>query len=142
MLAGMTSMPWTLPDIDRALRASWSADTCCPSDGTRIAWSPDNPAWGHCDITSLVVNDLLGGELMLGEVFHGGRQEGYHWWNRLPNGIELDLTREQFVMGETVTGGRPVARPPGRTRRRWEEYLVLRGRVEERLGPLPPVPGL
>ncbi|MCI0386280.1 hypothetical protein [Streptomyces sp. CNQ085] len=137
----MTSTPWTLLDIDRALRASWSADTCHPSDITRTEWSPDNPAWGHCDITSLVVNDLLGGELVVGEVFRGGEQEGYHWWNRLPNGVELDLTREQFIRGEAVTGGRPVERPQGRTRHRWEEYLVLRGRVEGRLGPLPPVPG-
>ncbi|MEE1939553.1 hypothetical protein V1L54_09010 [Streptomyces sp. TRM 70361] len=132
--------PWTLADLDRALRGSWAADTCCSSDVTRIEWSPDNPAWGHCDITALVVHDLFGGELVVGEVFHEGRQEGHHWWNRLPSGVELDLTREQFRRGETVTGARGVERPVGSSHRRRAEYLLLRGRVAERLGPLPGVP--
>ncbi|WP_455568742.1 YunG family protein [Streptomyces laurentii] len=47
--------PWNLLDLDTALRACWAADTCSPDDITRIAWSPDNPAWGHCDITALIV---------------------------------------------------------------------------------------
>ncbi|WP_031511078.1 YunG family protein [Streptomyces megasporus] len=132
-----SSAPWSLLGLDRALRSSWAADTCSPSDITRIEWTPENPAWGHCDITSLIVNDLLGGDLVVGEVFCDGRQEGHHWWNRLPSGIELDLTREQFIRGETVTGGRIVERPPGRLPRRWDEYLLLRRRVAERLGPLP-----
>jgi hypothetical protein len=72
-----------------------------------------------------------------GEVHHGGVRRGHHWWNRLAGGIELDLTREQFGPDEEVTGGRIVERPPGPTPRRWEEYLLLRRRVEERLGPLP-----
>ncbi|GAA2383904.1 hypothetical protein GCM10010420_02580 [Streptomyces glaucosporus] len=140
MLPCMTSnspAPWTLLDLDRALRDSWAADTCCPSDITRIEWTPENPAWGHCDITTLVVNDLFGGDLVVGEVFRDGRQEGYHWWNRLPSGVELDLTREQFRRGETVTGARTVERPPGPLPRRRDEYLLLRRRVAERLGPLP-----
>ncbi|WP_455568743.1 hypothetical protein [Streptomyces laurentii] len=36
-----------------------------------------------------------------------------------------------------VSGARVVERPPGRLPRRWEEYLLLRRRVSERLGPLP-----
>ncbi|WP_456114964.1 YunG family protein [Streptantibioticus cattleyicolor] len=60
--------PWTLTAIERALRASWAADTCSPDDLARAPWSPGNPAWGHCDITALLVNDLLGGDLVCGEV--------------------------------------------------------------------------
>ncbi|MEV3854408.1 hypothetical protein AB0J38_08795 [Streptomyces sp. NPDC050095] len=131
--------PWDLREIDAALRASWAADTTEPVGGHR--WSPGNPAWGHCDITALVVHDLFGGELICGEVYlTDGSQEGFHWWNRLPSGVELDLTREQFVLGETITAARVVERPPGPLKRRWAEYLVLRERVEGRLGSALPEP--
>ncbi|KOU36447.1 YunG family protein [Streptomyces sp. WM6378] len=130
--------PWTLSDIERALRASWAADTCSPDDVERAPWRPGNPAWGHCDITALVVRDLFGGVLMLGGVrARDGAQQGFHWWNRLPSGVELDLTLEQFRDGQTVTEGKVVERPPGRLPRRWEEYRLLRARVETWLGPLP-----
>lgn len=95
----MTTTPWTLADIEAAIRAGWSADTCEPADISRIPWTAENPAWGQCDITAVVVQDIVGGELVLGEVFIDGRQEGYHWWNLLPGGIRIDLTREQFRRG-------------------------------------------
>ncbi|MBZ9644582.1 hypothetical protein [Streptomyces sp. PSKA30] len=132
---------WTLADIDRALRASWAADTCSPDDLAHAGWQPDNPSWGHCDITALVVNDIFGGDLVLGEVHLDGEQYGYHWWNRLASGIELDLTREQFQHGQVVTAARVVQRPPGPLPRRWAEYQLLRSRVATRLGSLPPPAG-
>ncbi|MFH9575600.1 hypothetical protein ACH4MG_34315 [Streptomyces sp. NPDC017454] len=130
-------IPWNLLDIDRALRASWAADTCSSDDRDRAEWLPDNPAWGHCDITALIVNDVFGGNLIVGEVHLEGAQLGFHWWNELPSGVELDLTREQFQLGQTVTGARVVERPPGPLPRRWEEYLLLRERVAKHLGRLP-----
>jgi hypothetical protein len=129
-------IPWSLLDLDRALRASWAADTCSPDDLARAGWQSENPAWGHCDITALIVNDIFGGDLMAGEVHLDGVQHGFHMWNRLPGGVELDLTREQFQRGQTVTEGRVVERPPGPLRR-WDEYLLLRKRVIEHLGYLP-----
>lgn len=59
-------IPWNLIDLDRALRAGWAADTCSPDD--QAEWQPGNPAWGHCDITALIVNDVFGGDLLVGEV--------------------------------------------------------------------------
>ncbi|MEW2140057.1 alpha/beta hydrolase [Streptomyces sp. NPDC005409] len=135
----MTTTPWTLADIEAAIRAGWSAETSEPAGISGISWSAENPAWGQCDITAVVVQDIVGGELVVGEVFLDGRQEGYHWWNLLPGGIRIDLTREQFRRGEVVTPGRVVARPPGRLSRRWEEYQLLRQRVIDTLGPLPGV---
>ncbi|QIS09081.1 YunG family protein [Nocardia arthritidis] len=131
------AQPWDLLRLDRALRASWSADTCSPDDLERSGWDPANPALGHCDITALLVNDLFGGELVVGEVYLSGVQRGFHWWNRLPSGIEFDLTREQFRLGEIVKGADAVERPKGPTRHRWAEYLRLRQRVSKHLGPLP-----
>lgn len=134
MLPGMP--PWNLLALDKALRASWAADTCSPDDAERAPWLPDNAAWGHCDITALIVNDIFGGDLVLGEVYHRGQQQGFHYWNQLPSGVEIDLTREQFQTGQIVTGARIVQRPPGPLRR-WTEYLRLRERVIEHLGHLP-----
>jgi len=65
-----------------------------------------------------------------------GGQRGFHWWNRLPSGVELDVTREQFQRGQRITAACAVKRPPGPLRR-WEEYLRLRERVVEHLGILP-----
>jgi hypothetical protein len=128
---------WNLLVIERALRSSWAADTCSADDLARAGWQPGNPARGHCDITALIVNDLFGGDLMVGEVQLDGEQYGFHWWNRLPSGVELDLTRDQFQLGQTVIAARVVQRPPGPLSRRWSEYLLLRERVIGRLGHLP-----
>ncbi|MEU4008770.1 YunG family protein [Streptomyces pseudogriseolus] len=131
--------PWSLLDLDTAFRSCWAADTCSHDD--LPDWRPDNPAVGHCDITALVVNDLFGGDLLVADVRRHGSPHGYHWWNRLPNGIELDLTREQFRAGETLSPPRPVTRPPGPLPRRHPEYELLRTRLIPHLGPLPPTGG-
>ncbi|MFE0179181.1 hypothetical protein ACFWZ2_43440 [Streptomyces sp. NPDC059002] len=129
----------SLTDIEAALRASWAVDTCSPDDLERSGWGAHNPALGYCDITALVVHDLFGRTLLVGEVYAvDGGQEGYHWWNRLPSGLELDLTRDQFLNGPTVTTPREIERPAGRLPRRQEEYELLRERVTGRVGcPLP-----
>ena len=117
----------TLADIERAVRAGWSADTCDPVD--RADWHPGNPARGQCGPTALVLHDLFGGELVLGEVLVAGERTGVHWWNRFGTGLEVDLTREQFRPDEEVVGGRVVERPPGPPKRCREEYELLRDRV-------------
>ncbi|GFH36789.1 hypothetical protein SCWH03_30220 [Streptomyces pacificus] len=58
----------------------------------------------------------------------------YHWWNRLGQGIEIDLTREQFGPEEIVTEGVVIPRPPvTELRRLREEYELLRDLVLDRL---------
>lgn len=125
----------TLAEIEAAIRAGWSADTAEEDDG----WTPDNPARGQCDITSLVVHDIFGGELLAADVFRNGERVEGHMWNRLPGGIEVDLTREQFKGGEVI--GEPIARrrspkiasPDHPRYHRYQAYLVLAGRVQKRL---------
>jgi hypothetical protein len=82
----------------------------------------------------MVLNDLLGGELIRGEVHVAGERVDYHWWNRLGDGIEVDLTREQFRPEEVVTEGIVIPRPPVTEGRRLrEEYELLRERVLDKL---------
>jgi hypothetical protein len=115
-----------------AIEGSWSAETCDPAD--REQWSSANPSLGQCGVTALVVNDFLGGDLMFADVvWPDGTAQGHHYWNRLPNGSEMDLTLRQFQAGERVLTGRVVVRPPGPPRRCAEEYQLLRDRVVLRL---------
>jgi hypothetical protein len=124
----------TLSQIEAAIRASWSLDTADEDDG----WTPDNPSRGQCDVTCLVVHDIFGGDVLAADVFLDGRRVEAHMWNRLPGGMELDLTREQFrggeVVGEPSTRTRPARFEADHPRyHRYEAYLVLAARVRERL---------
>lgn len=124
----------TLAEIEDAIRASWGPDTADEDDG----WTPDNPSRGQCDVTSLVLNDLFGGELLAADVFRNGERVEAHMWNRLPGGVEVDLTRDQFESGEEI-GEPSVRRRPERfdpehpRYHRYQAYLVLARRVEDRL---------
>jgi ADP-ribose pyrophosphatase YjhB (NUDIX family) len=119
----------TLDTLESAIRASWSVWTSDPVDQAR--WSDSNPAWGQCASTALVVQDLLGGDLLVADVRESdGDSAGVHYWNRLAGGLELDLTREQFRAGQTIGGAREVARPADVTRGRLPgQYHLLSARV-------------
>jgi hypothetical protein len=94
------SMAWHLA---RALRDAWSAETSADE-----RWSPEQRSLGQCAVTALIVQDHLGGKLIRAEV------EGVsHYWNRLPDGTEIDLTRDQFAQFS-----------PGRVETRSREYVL------------------
>lgn len=125
---------YTLAQIEDAIRVSWGRDTADKDDG----WTPENPSRGQCDVTSLVVQDIFGGELLAAGVFRDGERVESHMWNRLPGGIELDLTRDQFTNGEVIGESSVRQRPSELDREhpryhRYEAYLVLASRVQERL---------
>ncbi|MDM4721546.1 hypothetical protein QTQ03_18835 [Micromonospora sp. WMMA1363] len=109
------------------LRSGWGADTCDPHDVQD--WHAGNAARGQCGVTALIIQDLLGGELILGEVLAGDVKVGYHYWNRLADGREVDLTADQFQPPEVVVGGQVQQRSPGPPRRCRQQYEILRGRV-------------
>lgn len=84
-------------------------------------------------MTALVVQDILGGDLILAEVHVGGVQIGHHYWNRLADGSDVDLTSDQFRPDEEVVGGKVVIRPPDAPRYHRQQYERLRGRVLQSL---------
>lgn len=69
-----------------ALRRSWTATTSATP-----SWTPACPALGQCAVTALVVQDFFGGDLLRAIVCGDS-----HYWNRLSNGYEIDLTADQF----------------------------------------------
>jgi hypothetical protein len=125
----MPPVPVTLQDLERAIRASWSRETTFASDD-HLDRAPARPSRGQCGPTALVVHDLLGGDLLVSDVAVRGAVDGVHYWNRLPGGLCVDLTRDQFTPDEVVLPPRVVPRPglPGPERAR-AAYLLLRARV-------------
>ena len=123
--------PLTLEVLEAAIRASWSVETCDPTDVP--SWTPANPSLGQCAVTALVVHDLLGGELLEAEVQHpDGSRQGFHYWNRLA-GVDIDLTRAQFTSGEHVQEPHLIDRLPSEPWRAQEQYVIFRGRVRAAL---------
>lgn len=104
------------------VRAAWSADTLADP-----RWTSSTPSLGQCAVTALVVQDELGGELLRAVV------DGVsHYWNRLPDGSELDLTRDQFpvwVRGPTELRSRVYVLSYPDTRKRYDR-LCARLRAE------------
>ena len=70
-------------DVQRALRKSWSLVTASQ-------WTEDNPAAGQCNVTSLLIHDLFGGDLLKTPL-----PAGDHFYNRI-GGKRYDFTASQF----------------------------------------------
>lgn len=110
-----------LGSLAERLRSAWARETSVqPND-----WTAGSPSVGQCAVTALVVQDFLGGEL-LRAIVHGGS----HYWNRLPSGEEIDLTRDQFssfperIKGEVRSREYVLSNENTRDR-----YLTLKERV-------------
>jgi len=86
------------------LLSAWCKDTASPV--CQELWSTQNPAWGQCAVTALLLQDIFKGELLRTVV------DGFwsHYYNRFPSGQEVDLTRGQFPKGTVVPYGQPIDR--------------------------------
>jgi hypothetical protein len=71
-------------ELYRRLTRAWSIETSGK-------WRRDNPACGQCSVTALVVQDVLGGELLKTRV-----AGAWHFYNRI-DGRRWDLTSSQFA---------------------------------------------
>lgn len=131
---------FTLADIERAIRGAWCAETSFIRR-TAPPWSADNPSRGQCGTTSLVLQDLVGGDLLVADVTDHGEPDGVHYWNRF-NALEIDLTREQFGPSHYVGKPKVVARPPDGPRKGVEQYELLRRKVFSELGIGDPAPAV
>lgn|GEM_PF-1035813 len=120
-------------DLEAAIRAAWALGTCDPADADD--WSEANASRGQCGSTALTIHDLLGGELLIAEVLRAdGSRQGVHYWNLLPDGTGVDLTREQFASDEVVQEPQIARRPAGLPKRGARQYLTMRHRVLTALG--------
>ena len=79
----------TIDDLYNILRDCWCNETAYPSCQTE--WVPNDPSYGQCAITAMLVYDMFGGTIHRIRVSGGGT----HYFNKI-NGQYLDLTIEQF----------------------------------------------
>lgn len=70
--------------LHSALKHSWSKRTA-------VQWTKQNPAAGQCNVTSAVVRDLFGGEVLRTKV-----SDTWHYYNRI-NGKRIDFTDSHFT---------------------------------------------
>lgn len=121
----------TFEELEAAIRASWSLETCDPTDVAE--WTPSNPSRGQCAVTALVIHDVFGGQLLEAEVhLPDGSRQGFHYWNRLA-GVDVDLTRGQFASHEMVQQPHEIERMPAAPWRAHEQYLIFRASVHAAL---------
>ena len=118
----------TLNEIEAAVRASWGPETAFASAAYMARGR--QPSRGQCGTTALVIQDLLGGDLMVADVACEGQVEVVHYWNAMPGGVELDLTRDQFTAGESLVDPRRVTTRRSSSATAGEQaFQLLRERV-------------
>ncbi|PEP59237.1 MULTISPECIES: YunG family protein [Bacillus] len=79
----MESNTLQIEKIMNALSKSWSLKSSSK-------WSKDNPAKGQCGVTTLVINDILGGAIKKTKL-----PDAWHFYNII-NGKRYDFTASQF----------------------------------------------
>ncbi len=63
----------------------------CWSKESSSLWTKENPSKGQCGVTSIVVQELLGGKIMKTRLASGQK----HFYNFI-NGKRIDFTKDQF----------------------------------------------
>jgi hypothetical protein len=124
---------WTLSEIEAAVRSSWGPDTFFAS-ADYMARGCGRPSRGQCGTTALVIQHLLGGDLMVADVEYAGRVEGVHYWNVMAGGVELDLTRDQFTSAESLVNQRRVTSRRKSSSAGEQPFQLLQERVTAALG--------
>jgi len=98
-------------------------------------WFKNNPAYGHCAVASLIVQDYFGGEIVSvwANMPDGGQIKHF---NNLINGITIDTTITQFPRGTKFT----IREFVGDVRQKLlkykdtqEKYLILKEKVNRKI---------
>lgn len=116
-------------NLFEAIRSSWSYVTTFPR--CRDKWHKDNPALGQCAVTALLLQELLGGVIL-------HNRQNYHYWNKLDDGREIDMTLEQFGGIESMESDGEVSRDyllnsdKAREARTFDRLQILKARVLEK----------
>jgi len=119
--------------LELALKNSWSKETSLDPEN----WTPENPALGQCAVTSVIVNDYLGGEIVWANVILPDGRQVSHYFNKI-NGIEKDFTKTQFPEGTVIPNGIPKTKGYSSTKehilsypKTQQRYELLKQKVKE-----------
>jgi len=93
-------------EIRKILETGWSIQTTYPECRQEY---PDRPkSFGQCYATARVLNHVFGWGIMKCESYYSAR----HFWNRLPNGREIDFALDQFSEADGKFGKPPLTGKP------------------------------
>ena len=98
------------------LREAWCKETAHSS--YQKDWSEDNPSYGQCVVTALVMQEIIGGD-----IYECTVNKKKHFYNVSPDGRTYDFTQEQF-------GGAFIIY--ANTKKRTRESLLKVANVRER----------
>ena len=99
-------------------------ETAYPS--CQAEWVPNDPSYGQCAITAMLVHDMFGGTIHKIRSDNGAT----HYFNKL-NGKYVDLTREQFDLYDLPVAYEPNQEIP-RAYRGKNSNTLLRYRLLQR----------
>lgn len=122
--------------LSEAFKLSWGKETAYPSDATN--WTKEIPSTGQCAVTSLIVHDEFGGKIHKNSKFN-------HYWNELPSGRIVDLTKDQFNTTEEIISEGNVSKEDLLEGERAiraktnERYNLLKNRVKDNLKKITPI---
>jgi hypothetical protein len=114
-------------EIKEILKAAWDDKTCYPL--LKNKWSKELPEIGQCAVTALLIQDLFGGTIVYNKTYD-------HFWNILPTGKPLDLTRTQFSHYSKLRVDTSIDRNEilyslnAKRQRTYNRYLLLKKRVK------------
>jgi len=115
-------------DLIAAVEKSWCRETCYPP--AQQVWTQKVPALGQCAPTALIIQDYLKGEILY-------CRHVRHYWNRLPEGVEMDLTGRRFAEDSMICEDAVVHRSQFTNNRDADtlaRYTYLKHLVESNLG--------
>lgn len=134
ILHAKTSKILTSPDIEQIrldLENGWCRSTTSPENAEN--WCRHEKALGQSDVTALFIQEKFGGVILYACVLP---YYGDHYWNRLPDGTEVDLVCKQFAPDTIIPRGEIVSRKGllsgkhAKAERRPQRYALFHARVE------------
>ena len=125
----------TESELEEALIKAWQKESSSDPEN----WTAENPAWGQCAVTALIVNDYLGGDIVWSKASLPDGREISHYFNNI-EGVEEDFTRNQFPAGTNIPKGTSKTKEYSTTREyilsypiTLQRYESLKQKVEEQL---------
>lgn len=114
-------------DLYDKLCTIWCRESCAPR--YREKWSESNKTLGQCSITSFLVQDIFGGEVYGIKLKEGG----FHCYN-VVDGVQFDLTSEQFNETLEYENLNPQSREEHfADNEKYQRYLYLKRELKNKL---------
>lgn len=121
----------TIDDLFNILLNCWNKETAYPS--CQAEWVANDPTYGQCAITAMLVYDVFGGSIHRIRVSGGGT----HYFNKI-NGHYIDLTVNQFDLYNIPVNYEPNEQMDrkycGKNADTQKRYQLLIKRISEYLG--------